>query len=75
MSLTLFFFFFGIETLVFWILNLDTSTNFRMFLPSHIVLDYPMEAAYISALLYIVSIPHYISSKRRLDGRSTLGTM
>ncbi|KAL7956891.1 hypothetical protein V8C34DRAFT_325772 [Trichoderma compactum] len=68
---------FRIETFIFWILGLNTSTSFRMFPPADIVPghEYPTSVAYSFVLITIMYIPRFISSDRTLDGANTLGTM
>ncbi|KAL7932661.1 hypothetical protein V8C35DRAFT_306369 [Trichoderma chlorosporum] len=57
---------FWVETLIFWVLGIPTSTSFRMFPPADIVpgLEYPTSVAYGSALIFVLLIPKFISSDR-----------
>ncbi|KAL6792437.1 hypothetical protein GGI42DRAFT_157099 [Trichoderma sp. SZMC 28013] len=68
---------FWVETLIFWILGLPTSTSFRMFPPADIVPghDYPTSTAYSFALITVLFIPRFISSDRYIDGSGILGTI
>ncbi|KAL7913286.1 hypothetical protein GGI35DRAFT_442578 [Trichoderma velutinum] len=68
---------FWIETLLFWMLGLNTSTSFRMFPPADIVpgLEYPTSVAYSFVLFTIMYIPIFIPSDRNFDGANSLGKM
>ncbi|KAH8885060.1 hypothetical protein GQ53DRAFT_829115 [Thozetella sp. PMI_491] len=66
---------FWVETLVFWLLGLPTSTSFRMFPPADIVPDYPTELSYSIALMTILHIPIFVSRDRQHDGEATLGVI
>ncbi|PKK45670.1 hypothetical protein CI102_10446 [Trichoderma harzianum] len=67
---------FWIETFIFRILGLNTSSSFRMFPPADIVPghEYPTSVAYSFVLITILFIPRFIASDRYFDGANTLGT-
>ncbi|KAK3293924.1 uncharacterized protein B0H64DRAFT_175637 [Chaetomium fimeti] len=65
---------FWVETLLFWMLGLPTSTSFRMFRRADTVPDYYATVAYSYALVTIMLIPYFIYFDRR-DGRGPLGRL
>ena len=63
-----------IETLLFMILGLDTSTSFRMFPPPNTFLeDSHAGVSYAFGLAMVMQLPYFVSSDQTLDGRGTLG--